>query len=49
MEVGELDKRLDHIAWKTILMNNKTEEMDGAQTMMERVCKKTEAAIEELK
>ncbi|XP_025109475.1 coiled-coil domain-containing protein 178-like [Pomacea canaliculata] len=49
VEVGELDKRLDHIAWKTTLMNNKTEEMDGAQTMMERVCKKTEAAIEELK
>ena len=43
-----LDKKLDHMAWKSDLMNKKIEEMDSAQNMMNKVNAKTEAAVAEL-
>ena len=44
-EVGHVDKQLDHIDWKSDMMNKKIEEMDGAQAMMSKVLTKTEAAV----
>ena len=47
-EVGTIEKQLDHMDWKSDMMNKKIEEMDGAQAMMSKVHTKTEAAIAEL-
>jgi len=43
--VLDLSKRLDHMAWRSDLMNKKIEEMDAAQGMMIRSVEKSESAI----
>lgn len=43
-----MKKRLDHIEWKTDVMNNKMEDMDKSQGMMDRLVANTTKALEEL-
>ena len=43
--VLDLSKRLDHMAWRSDLMNKKIEEMDAAQGKMIRSVEKSESAI----
>lgn len=44
-EVLALDKRLDHMSWKTDLMNKQMDDWDREQTTMDRLVSNTQKAI----
>ncbi|XP_046357907.2 coiled-coil domain-containing protein 178-like [Haliotis rufescens] len=47
-EVLKLDKHLDHIQWKSDMMNKKIEDMDASEIMMKKIINKTEKIIDKL-
>ncbi|XP_046576697.1 coiled-coil domain-containing protein 178-like [Haliotis rubra] len=47
-EVLKLDKQLDHIQWKSDMMNKKMEDMDASENMMKRVINSTDKIIDKL-
>lgn len=43
-----MSKRLDHIEWKSDVMNNQIGDMDKSQPMMDRLINTTTATIDKL-